>query len=118
MKKEIPVGVARHIGVEYGYDQVVIIARKTGQDGGEHVTTHGITDAHAKIAARMGNYLKERILGWIGQVRSTPRLTGKQIATLERIVAAHDTRTPIAVDVDTANSIDGLLTWYKEMEKV
>ena len=37
----IPISAARTIAEAYGYDQVVIVARRVGDgaDGGEHVTT-------------------------------------------------------------------------------
>lgn len=39
MKKPIPISAAARIAKDYGYDQVVIIARKVDPEGGEHVTT-------------------------------------------------------------------------------
>ena len=38
--KPIPIVSARDIAEQYGYDQVVVIARRVGDDGGEHVTTY------------------------------------------------------------------------------
>lgn len=39
--KPIPIARGRDIAEQYGYDQVVIIARRVGDGGGEHVTTYG-----------------------------------------------------------------------------
>lgn len=64
--KPIPISAAERIAKEYGYDQVVIIARKVGEapePHGEHVTTYGINRAHCGIAAAMGKALK-RFMGW------------------------------------------------------
>jgi len=36
--RPIPIGAAEHIGKAYGYEQVVIYARRTGE-GGEHDDT-------------------------------------------------------------------------------
>jgi len=62
--KPIPIGAAAKVAKQYGYDQIVIIARKTGEGGGEHVTTYGIDKQHCGIAARMGDFLKHKIMGW------------------------------------------------------
>lgn len=65
--KPIPVGAAEHIAKTYGYDQVVIIARRVGDDqdaGGEHITTYGRNKAHCQVAARIGDFLKFKVMGW------------------------------------------------------
>ena len=62
--KPIPITAAKLIATKYGYDQVVILARKTGALGREHVTTYGVTKEHCSIAAKMGNILKHKILRW------------------------------------------------------
>lgn len=62
----IPVSVAREVADRYGYDQVVIIARRVGEPPdpcGEHVTTDGVDERHALAAARAGVALK-RFMGW------------------------------------------------------
>lgn len=61
--KPIPIGAAEHIGKAYGYEQVVIYARRTGDEGGEHMTTWGRNPEHCSIAARMGRTLKQ-FMGW------------------------------------------------------
>lgn len=62
--KPIPIVAARLVAEQYGYDQVVIIARKVGDDGGEHVTTYGVNKANCNIAARIGDFLKFKVMGW------------------------------------------------------
>lgn len=64
--KRIPIAAAERIAKEYGYDQVVIIARKVGEDPephGEHVTTYGVNKEHCDSAAQQGVALK-RFMGW------------------------------------------------------
>lgn len=60
--KPIPITAAKHIAKQYGYDQVVVIARAVGE--GEHVTTYGVNKEHCDIAARMGRFLKHKVMGW------------------------------------------------------
>lgn len=65
--KPIPVSAAKVIAETYGYDQVIVIARKVGDDPdphGEHVTTYGATADHCGVAARVGNFIKHKIMGW------------------------------------------------------
>ncbi len=64
--KPIPVSAAKHIAEAYGYDQVVIYARRVGDDPephGEHMTTYGINKVHCDVAARIGTTLK-KFMGW------------------------------------------------------
>lgn len=62
--KRIPISAGKLVANEYGYDQVVIMARKVGEDGGEHVTTYGVTRVHCDVAARIGNWLKYSVMKW------------------------------------------------------
>lgn len=65
--KPIPISAAQRIAKDYGYDQVVVIARrvdKPGDPGGEHVTTYGVNPTHCTVAARIGDFLKHKIMGW------------------------------------------------------
>ena len=62
--KPIPISAGKIIADKYGYDQVIIIARKTGLDGGESVTTYGINKTHCRIAAMIGDFLKRKIMKW------------------------------------------------------
>jgi hypothetical protein len=68
--KNIPISAAENIAKKYGYDQIVIIARKVSDEeheGGEAVTTYGINKAHCDIAAKIGNFIKYRIMQWEGE---------------------------------------------------
>lgn len=62
----IPIGAAKSIAETFNYDQVVILARRVGEEpdpNGEHVTTYGVSTEHCRVAALMGDKLKE-ICGW------------------------------------------------------
>lgn len=65
--KPIPIAAAERIAKDYGYDQVVVYARKVGESPdphGEHVTTYGVDKTHCAVAARMGDHLKYDVFGW------------------------------------------------------
>lgn len=66
--RPIPISAARRIADDYGYDQVIIIARRVGEAPdpcGEHVTTYGRNPAHCEVAARCGEFLKFKVMGWV-----------------------------------------------------
>lgn len=63
----IPISAARRIAEDYGYDQIVIVARRVdrpGNPGVEHCTTYGVDKAHCDVAARIGNFFKHKLMGW------------------------------------------------------
>lgn len=62
--KSIPINAAKQIADKYDYDQVIIIARKAGDSGGEHCTTYGKNKIHCSIAANIGDFLKYKVMGW------------------------------------------------------
>lgn len=62
--KEIPICAAKDVAKKYGYHQIYIIGRRVGDDGIEHVTTYGVDRENCEIAARVGNFLKHKIMGW------------------------------------------------------
>lgn len=62
--RPIPIRDVEIIAKNYGYDQVCIIARKTGNGGCEHMTTYGITKEHCNIVAKWGKFLQEKVMGW------------------------------------------------------
>lgn len=65
--KRIPISAAKVIADRYGYDQVIVIARRVGEQPDpcdEHVTTYGRTKAHCTVAAQVGNFLKFKVMGW------------------------------------------------------
>jgi hypothetical protein len=62
----IPIASARAIADQYGYDQVVIYARRchdSPEPHGEHMTTYGRTKQHCEVAASMGATL-QKFMGW------------------------------------------------------
>ena len=61
---KLPIKAARDIADTYGWDQVIIVARKTGDDGYEHVVTYGKDRAHCEAAARAGNAIKHHLMQW------------------------------------------------------
>lgn len=65
--KPIPISAAKLIADQYGYDQVIIIARKVGdvEPNGEHVTTYGVNKEHCSVAAKVGDFLKYKVMGWV-----------------------------------------------------
>jgi len=63
----IPISAARLVAKEYGYDQVIIVARRVGEGSkphGEHCTTYGIDKQHCEVAARIGEFFKHKLMGW------------------------------------------------------
>ena len=65
--KNIPISAAQRIANNYGYDQVIIVARAVGDGGGEHCTTYGVDKINCDVAARIGNFFKHRLMGWTGE---------------------------------------------------
>jgi hypothetical protein len=63
-KQSVPVHAARSIAEQYGWDQVVVIARKVDPNGGEHVTTYGRDRANCDVATRIGDFLKHKVMEW------------------------------------------------------
>lgn len=59
--RRIPITAAKRIAEDYGYDQVLIYARKV--DDGEWVTTYGINKAHCSAMAKIAAAFK-RYIGW------------------------------------------------------
>lgn len=62
--KPIPISAARKIANLYGYDQVIVIARKCGDGGREHVTTYGRNKENCSVAATIGEFFKHNLMGW------------------------------------------------------
>jgi len=63
--KPIPISSAKNIAEKYGYDQVMIYARKVGEHGQEHMTTYGVNLEHCNAIAKITNFLQTKIMGWI-----------------------------------------------------
>jgi hypothetical protein len=65
--KPIPIPAAKEIAERYGYDQVIIYARRIGEAPepyGEHMTTYGVDKVHCDVAARIGERLQTELMGW------------------------------------------------------
>ena len=62
--RDIPISAAKEIAERYGYDQIVIIGRKVGIGGREHCTTYGVDKPNCDVAAKIGNFLKYKIMKW------------------------------------------------------
>jgi hypothetical protein len=63
-QSRLPIKAAKDIAVTHGWDQVIVIARKVGDDGYEHVITYGKDAAHCEAAARAGNAVKHHLMKW------------------------------------------------------
>jgi hypothetical protein len=71
----IPISAARQISEVYGYDQVIVVGRRINQPkapGNEHVTTYGVDAANCAVAARIGDFLKYKIMGWLNGMKPKP----------------------------------------------
>jgi len=62
--KRIPTKVGQGVAERYGYDQVITVARKIGEQGGEHITTYGVDVEHCAVAAGTGRYFKPGLMKW------------------------------------------------------
>jgi hypothetical protein len=60
----IPVSAAKEIAEKFDCDQVIIVGRKVGEGGREHVATYGKSKAHCDVAAKCGDFLKFKVMGW------------------------------------------------------
>ena len=54
-RKRIPVSQAERLGRKYGYDQIVILGRRAGDDGGWAKATWGTDREHCRVAALIGD---------------------------------------------------------------
>lgn len=70
MSKPIPISAAELIAKKYGYDQVIIVAREVGTPGCEHLTTYGKNPEHCAVAARVGQFLMYKVMGWHKEKKS------------------------------------------------
>jgi len=64
MEMKIPISAAKKVAKDHGYDQIIIIGRKVGENGVESVTTYGVNKEHCSIAAKIGNIWKFKIMKW------------------------------------------------------
>lgn len=98
--KPIPIKAAEIVAENYGYDQVIILARRVGEEPdpyGEHVTTYGRNKTHCEVAARVGNYLKHKIMGWPCRKVDTSEPLYRALRKLHQ--EAEDQRTRLGDDL-------------------
>lgn len=103
--KPIPVSAARNIAQLYDYDQVIVVARKVGDDGMEHVTTYGRDKAHCAVAARTGDFLKHKIMGWPEYTPETAAALSAAQAEVERLRGALEC---LLASQPTANCLEAI----------
>ena len=112
--RNIPINEGRMIAERYGYDQVIIYARKVDRPagigetakseikGGEHMTTYGINKVHCEVAARIGDHLKYKIMGWTKESAETCERAPHKVMTPEEYAAM-----PIIGWHEVCRDIDG-----------
>lgn len=64
--KPIPISAAKRIADKYGYDQVIVVGRRTGDTPphGEHCTTYGVNRVHCNVAAIIGRFFTQELMQW------------------------------------------------------
>jgi len=62
--KSIPINAAKVIAHKYNYDQIIILGRVVGENGLEHLTTYGGDKENCRAAAKIGAFLKYKVMGW------------------------------------------------------
>lgn len=92
--QDIPISDARRIAEERGYDQVVVVGRKVGDDGREHVTTYGVDKANCDVAARIGNFFKYELMKWPAppEPEAGGAQDGEDFNAIAQLINAHATR--------------------------
>ena len=102
MTKNIPITAGKRIAEKYGYDQVVIIARKVGDR--EHVSTFGVDKAHCEVASRMGDFFKHKLMGWTSPAEPSD-------ADLLSLARAHEYDGPPAADLRIVAMMRAARNW-------
>ena len=62
--EHIPIAEAQGIAERHDVTQVIILARRPGEGGIEHLVTYGVDMEHSAAAAEIGRYLKHKVMGW------------------------------------------------------
>lgn len=120
--KPIPIAAGERIAKDYGYDQVIIIARRVGSEPdpcGEHVTTYGRNVEHCKVAAMTGNFLKHKVMGWPWMKHDATEPLYKALKRLH--ATAEDQRTRLGEELpetgsgrELFNQVEEALRLYEE----
>lgn len=63
--RQITADTAGRLAAIHGWDQIVIVCRSEGEDGGEMVTHAGRGPRDAKIAEELAGAISEHALGWV-----------------------------------------------------
>lgn len=87
--KPIPILDAKRIAENYNYNQIVIVARKVGDNGIEHVTTYGTDKANCDVAANIGDFLRYEIMKWERKSVSPPPQAESQEKLMEELMRYH-----------------------------
>lgn len=77
--KPIPISAAKEIAEKYGYDQIIIYARRVDTEdetGGEHMTSYGVDEAHCAAAQLIAHHLQKDKMNWTDPV--PPSKTGNR----------------------------------------
>jgi hypothetical protein len=88
--KPVPIKAAQSIAEEFGYHQVIVIARAIGPDGKEHVTTFGVDAKNCAAAAMASDFLKFKVMGWASEETHEDLRYAALTKTLEDILDAVD----------------------------
>lgn len=70
MADRIPITTAERVGKMHGYDQVIIIGRRVGENGLEWVTTWGKNKTHCDAAARIGDAIRDNVIPTIERLQA------------------------------------------------
>lgn len=97
MARRIPTAAARRIAEEYGYDQVIIIARKVDSspdagDGEQWHTTYGVDPKHCRSADLQMRWL-ERMMAIYSDAEKRALHAALERGALEVLPAIHSGRT-------------------------
>lgn len=112
--KKIPITAARRIAEDYGYHQVVIMARITGEVEGpeECVTTYGINKTHCGVAAMMGDKLKQ-IAQWPGVDATTQKIADLEARVKAQIAEMND----LKIEILEREEADNHAAWERSQPK-
>lgn len=65
----IPIDIAEEIANLFDLEQIVILARRTGEAGSgvEHLMTWGQSDEHSAAADQIGQFVRTKVMDWEGE---------------------------------------------------